>query len=87
MFSTSITASTGLPSMFGSRSAIRLASPMAEASGTRHTTGTGKNSPSVVRMLLGDADGVGDVHVAAQRREVAAAHHDGVRWASFVYGM
>jgi hypothetical protein len=40
--------------------------------------GTGKKQPVGGAHALGDADRVGDVHVAAQRREIAAAHHHGV---------
>ena len=51
MASTSMTARTGVPSMLGSRSAMRLAPRMAETSGSRHRTGTGKNMPPVVFMV------------------------------------
>ena len=78
MASTSMTARTGVPSMLGSRSAMRLTPRMAETSGTRHNTGTGKNMPPVVFMVCGDAHGVGDVHESRQRAEIAAAHHHGI---------
>ncbi len=41
-------ASTGLPSTFGSRSAMRFAPRIAAASVVRFSTGTGQNRPAVV---------------------------------------
>ena len=51
MASTSMMASTGLPSILGSRSAIRRAEPMAAALSSRQSTGTGKNMPEVVFIV------------------------------------
>ena len=69
---------TGLPSTFGSRRAMRLASLMAETSLTTLTIGTGQNRPPGGLHLLGDASASARFMKPVERVEVAAAQHHGV---------